>query len=84
MNTYTDTEQVHNHAANIANLAAELLLELDALTDLGPEAIEDAANDRWQGRGVSASLLAAKDALLELREDGSTAEMIIIAASLAV
>lgn len=31
-----------------------------------------------------ASLLAAKDALLELREDGSTAEMIIIAASLAV
>ena len=83
MNTYTDTEQVHNHAANIANLAAELNRELQALVDFGPDAVEAAAHDRWEGRGVSASLLSAYVSLTELRT-GSTAEMALIAAGLAL
>ena len=83
MNTYTDTEQVHNHAANIASLAAELNRELQALVDFGPDAVEAAAHDRWEGRGVSASLLSAYVSLAELRT-GSTAEMALIAAGLAL
>ena len=79
----TTASQIHDHAANIASLAAELNRELQALIDFGPAAVEAAAHDRWEGRGVSASLLSAYVSLAELRT-GSTAEMALIAAGLAL